>query len=258
MSSDVVVDDVMSGRGRKAPRDNLRDAVEFLEAVFSSLGVGPFDRLALAAALGHETENGTSNRKVGTLTHFGLLQREGSAYRISRLGTAIVAPTDDGERGVAIAKAALEPNVYSAVYQEFAGQPLPRLLPNVLQRRFGIGVSVAEAAADRFRETMEYASLLKNGVLLSEPDLDGSATNRHDKDDHEADLKKSSQERPDVSATHQVASKSTVNSDRSFHVPLSKGRVAVLQLPMELDDGDIRRISGWIELMKDVLIAEPK
>jgi hypothetical protein len=252
MSGDGVDPDVNS-RGRKVPRHNLREAIDFLKQIHVGCGRGPIDRENLAKALGHSSENGASNAKVGALTHFGLLERAGGAYRLSELAFGIISPTLEGEEHACLAKAALNPAVYSELYAEFCGNAIPRLLPNLMQRRFGMSASIADTASRIFTESLEYGGLLRNGVVLR----DTVAEARGPSESEEPQIPSTTETRanaPQKSLRMQDSSVRSTTEARQFHVPLSRGRSGVMQLPLEMTATDVERIRGWLNLMEDVLI----
>lgn len=247
------VENEIASRGKKVPRHTLREAVEFIRTIVEACGRGPFDRQSIAIALGHSSENGASNSKVGALTHFGLLERSGGAYRLSSIGFGIVFPTSEDESAACIAKAAIEPTVFAELYAEFAGKAIPRLLPNLMQRRFGLSSNASEAAVTVFHETLSFAGLLKNGIVLAEPESEitdsrSQVAGRHPLDDAEKHLAS-----PAVASTIDKVVSRRVEQTRIFPIPLSRSRVANIELPGNLTAGDLERIHGWLRLMEDVL-----
>jgi hypothetical protein len=141
-----------------------------LEKVRTGVGLGAAKRELIAQALGYKSLSGHAARRLGSLSHYGLLERAGKgAARISALGKAILMPTSDSEKTQAIGVAARTPNLYSALLAKHTGHALPTMLTNLLSREHGVSPTGAEDAANTFRETMEFAGLLRNGVLVAEP-----------------------------------------------------------------------------------------
>lgn len=244
-------------RGRRAPGQSLPVAVEMIEAVHEKLGGGPFARISIAEALGHSSENGASNRKIGSLTHYGLLEQNGGTYRLSDLGRSVCVPTSDSERSLAISKAALEPVVYSEIYKQYAGKPLPRMLENLLQREFGIARGSSSDCAKLFVESMQFAGFLKNGVLQSEPVSAEGESGDGAGNSFEAgrNSDRSPQSEP-VLGSARINSFDKVVESGGFHIPLSGNRVAMLRLPRGISAADIKRVCSWLELMEDVLTED--
>ena len=239
-------------RGIKYPADNLEAAIELLSRVKDSLGYGSASRETLAEALGYRGISGTSARKIGSLTHYDLVERVGNgAYRISELGRRILVPTSPAERQQAVAEAAKRPALFAALFQKYQDHALPTLLPNLLVREHGVGSSAADQAANTFRETAEYAGLLRNGVLRSQGVPDSLATATPLVDEITGADATTPQEQPGASVRDGAlrASGYTVALDGT-------GRVSVLSIPLPVTLRDMRRIRAWTEYMTHLLEEE--
>ena len=237
-------------RGIKYPADNLESAIELLGRVKDSLGYGGASRETLAEALGYRGISGTSARKIGSLTHYDLLERIGNgAYRISELGRRILMPTTSAERREAITEAAKRPALYGALFQMYQDHALPTLLPNLLVREHGVTSSAAEQAANTFRETVEYAGLLRAGILRSNPgaevDPENTATVGENVATSEAAAKGQLPDFPGRAGSSDY----TVALDGA-------GRVAVLSIPLPVTLRDMRRLRAWAEYMTLLLQEE--
>jgi hypothetical protein len=77
-------------------------------------------------------------------------------------------PTDATERASGIIEALRHPRLYEALFLKYAGQSLPTMLANVLNRSYGISESAAQRAEQIFRESAEFAKVLKNGIIQTE------------------------------------------------------------------------------------------
>ena len=239
-------------RGIKYPADNLESAIDLLSRVKNSIGYGGGSREILAEALGYSGISGTSARKIGSLTHYDLVERVGNgAYRISDLGRRILVPTSDSEKQEAIAEAAKRPALFSTLFQKYQDHSLPTLLPNILAREHGVSSAAAEQAANTFRETAEYAGLLRNGVLYAQ----GPSQNL-------PGLSPVVDEEPTPTAT--ASMRSIEQSERIRGMPISDytvpldgtGRVAILSIPVPATLRDMRRIHAWTDYMTRVLEEE--
>lgn len=240
-------------RGRRSPTYPLNEAIALLRQIRSSLGDGPFGRDGIADALGNQPKSGVLSTKIGTLTHFALLDRDGNVYRISPLGKRVLYPENDGDRTRAIADSAAAPSLYKELLAAFQGKALPTLFKNVLIQSYGVASGSANDVSECFRQSMEFAGLLRHGMLHETPLLPETDM-REDEDVEEQEA--------------QIAgrSESTRDSSRSilrsqdgapFSIPLSKGRTASLSLPRPLEESDHSRLISWLELMKDVLLEQP-
>jgi len=257
-------DDDRPERGVRYPSESLRAAVEVLPRLREAIGFAPAARETIAEALGYSGISGTSSRKIGLLSHFDLITRAGSgAYRISDLGKMILMPTNPGERAKAIAEAAKRPNVYAALWERYKESALPTLLANILTREHGVFAASAEPAARAFRETMEYAGLLRNGVLYAEP-RDESPPDLLTPDNSSPDLSGSRDSKTDGSAqaiprllSAPVRSGAPSDTTQGYTIPLdANGRVASIHIPLPLTGRDLRKIGAWVSFMSSVVAEE--
>lgn len=232
--------DGKSERGRRSPSVPLGDAVGYLQAVHKELGTGAASREVVAQALGYKSINGAVTTKIGALTHYDLLERDGATYRVSGVGKALLYPKGDAERRAALAAAAKAPGLYADVVRDRGGQPLPGMLANILIHDYGVHPEKAPEVVEVFRATMEYAGLLRQGVLHESPD--GGAA-------------EVAPEPPPAAPEPAPAPAPAAEKEAltSYRVPLPRRRSAVLRLPAPLEPGDVQRLKQWLDLMGETL-----
>lgn len=155
-------------RSSRNPLGNLEEAVKALETVNKALGKGPYSRDSVAQALGYSGVHGRSGRKVAALVQFGLLNREGNKYSQSDLASRILFPVSDQDKIEAIIIAVKSPTLYAKLIAKYENQSLPTLLANIMAREYGINSKNSEEAAKTFKESLEYAGIFKNGVILDQ------------------------------------------------------------------------------------------
>lgn len=237
-------------RGRTSPSHTLEDAIDGIVRVYRALGTTSHSREDAAQAMGYKAGSGAANSRVGSLTHFTLLDRQGASYAVTELARRIIEHTDDRDRELAIAEAATAPSLYCELVDRFDGQPLPPMLPNILARDYGVVPKNTQEVAARFEETLRFAGLLRDGKVWAKVEEDDQAvTSGHAKVSDTEQTK-----------TSEIAEKSSVSaaapsvpSNGGYRVPLTKKREAVLFLPRPVEISDLRRIKSWIDLMEDVL-----
>lgn len=249
------------GRGPNAPAETLASAIQLLQLVRDRLGFSSASRESVAEALGYRTLNGTSRRKIAALSHFDLLTRTGAAYRISELGKQILIPRDDAEYRHALSIAARKPAFYQRLFAKYEGQALPGMLPNVLVREFGILPQSSEEVARTFRESQEYAGLLRNGILHPEPEIPGGrGTDVLEVTSSAATPASQGSSTPDGAATTPTQLETSTGDGRSrqrYTIPLDKrGTLAAVELPVPVRDRDLRKLSAWISYMRSVIEDE--
>jgi hypothetical protein len=243
-------------RSKAYPQFSLDDMLEALKRIHSQLGAGPYSRAAIAEGLGHNVGSGSANAKAAALVHFGLLDREQNAYHLSAISRRIIHPTEEGEVAQAIAEAVKLPTLFAAMFERFGGKSLPQLLPNILARDYGIISKQSSQAAELFRRSAEYAGLLRHGVLHQDLAIDEVVA-----DESKSPTMAKEFQRPSTdvrTATHvrqDVPDQVRKNFDAmAYPIPLSGGRVCILELPRPVTERDLTKIRGWLELMADVLV----
>lgn len=152
-------------RSSSYPGMTISQALEAVSKLRNSYANHPFSRGEAAKALNHEATSGTAARKVAAMTQFGLLIREGNAYRVSELAEKILFYENEESKKESIAQAVKNPKIYSALIEKFNKQSLPLLLNNILISNYGINSKVATMVAKDFALSLEFAGLLKNGVV---------------------------------------------------------------------------------------------
>lgn len=243
-------------RSKAYPQFSLDDMVEALKRVHSQLGAGPYNRAAIAEGLGHNVGSGSANSKAAALVHFGLLDRDQNAYHLSSIARRIIHPTEEGELAAAIAESVKVPTLFAAMFERFGGKSLPQLLPNILTRDYGIISKQSGQAADLFRRSAEYAGLLRHGVLHQDLVIDAPVY-----DDSKPPTIADEPVRPGKGFHSPTHSRQDiplqVRKDlgaMAYPIPLSGGRVCILELPRPVTEKDLAKIRGWLELMADVLV----
>lgn len=154
-------------RSTSYPVMNVEDALNRLVKLRDSMGLaGEYKRETVANGIGYSTITGTSARAVAALVHYGLLTRNKDVYSISPLGHRYLVPNTDTDVPEAVRDAALNPRLFEAMFNEFKGQVLPKLIANILVSKYGVQDKVAPSIVKLFVSTVSYAGLIgSNGVL---------------------------------------------------------------------------------------------
>ncbi|MGB2580768.1 MAG: hypothetical protein WBC83_03675 [Minisyncoccia bacterium] len=155
-------------RSAAYPAIPLEQAVTFSIKLQAAFGKSPFSRESAVKEMGYKTVTGTSGMSVSSLVHFGLLGRDGNAYRNSELSLRIAHPINDDDFKSAIEIAAFKPKLYRALLVEFTGLSVPTALGSILIRNHKISSKVSDDVASVFRKTIEYAGLYPNGIVSSD------------------------------------------------------------------------------------------
>jgi hypothetical protein len=156
-----------TNRGAAYPAITLREATAKLRQAFEKVGKGPSSKEEYIAGLGYSGISGASSRAFASLIHYGLLIKAGAKYRLSDLALRILFPPNDAEpERTELAAAALSPKLFAQLHERYKGQPLPTLLANTLIIDYQIHSKSAQEAATNFRQSLEDAGLLREGVVV--------------------------------------------------------------------------------------------
>lgn len=155
----------ISGRSSGYPGFALDECVEGVQKVKQELGNGSSSRDLIAKAMGYSGLTGASGTKISACVHFGLLDRTGNAYALSELSRRVLTPLSDDERREAVVEAMRAPVLYNKLIEAYAGRALPGMLENILVRDYKIIDNSAKRAAEIFKKSLEYAGMLRNGIV---------------------------------------------------------------------------------------------
>jgi predicted nucleotide-binding protein len=135
-------------RGRPAgnfpsfPRDPLKRTLQVAESIEKNNAGRPYDRLTLAGSINYSPNSSGFRQIIISSGRYGLT--EGGVYAdkvgLSSLGSKIVAPTTDKQRGQGLREALLKPDLFRKVYEFYDKKQIPReeLFKNALRKEFGV------------------------------------------------------------------------------------------------------------------------
>jgi hypothetical protein len=167
-------------RSASYPSITLEDAINYSIKLQTAFSKSAFSRENAVKEMGYEKITGPIGMKVAALVHYGLLDREGSAYKNSALSLRFAHTIDDNDLQVAKQLAITAPKLYKTLLTEFSGRAVPTALSSILVRNHKIGQRVADNVANIFRKSIEYAGVYQNGIVLTEISTEGDETSSDD------------------------------------------------------------------------------
>lgn len=168
MSEDSQNSKKIVDRSPAYPSIDLKNAIDLSAKLFDIFSEYEFSREVATEKLGIG-KNSTSFRKIAALVQYGLLVRGGNSYKITPLAKDIALSTDEPTKQKHLSKAVQKPKIYSQLIIENKGKALPVGLDNRL-RQLEYSKEGAKSLAGLFRHSIEFAGLLKNGIVVSSPD----------------------------------------------------------------------------------------
>lgn len=251
---------VKKERSRAYPSNNLEDAIMCIKTAKAKLGNGPYGRVHLSESLGYKSFNGAAAQRIASIVHFKLFEaKKGGVYLLTDLGKKIINPIDDMEERNCIVEAAKQPTLYKEIMQKFNNQALPPKLEVHLARDFGILEKASKVASLRFKETMEFAKLLVNGVITDSPYGVPIETTNDDAGEQENEITKdedvtltSNPLSPPKSLRDLTKSTSKDGIYMEVMVPLARNRVATIFLPEPLCGDEFDKIKRWLDFHYEI------
>lgn len=155
-------------RSASYPSISIQEAIDYSIKLQTAYGKSAFSRENAVKEMGHEKVTGSSGMKVSALVHFGLLDREGNAYRNSELSIRFANPIDENDLQTAKKIAVHNPKLYKSLLSEYSGRAIPTALNSILVRNHKIGQKVAASVATVFRKSIEEAGIYQNGIIINE------------------------------------------------------------------------------------------
>jgi len=251
-------------RSRAYPGYGLAECTEWVRTVQGKLGTGPHDRGSICEALGSSPKSGAAHRKVGALTHFGLLARDAQGYVVTPLADKITTPLSETENLSAVREALYQPPLYKELIEQFVPEGrVPQMLENTLIRRYGIAPGAVRDAARIFRASGEYAGVLDSGGRII-----GSPSQDKAEDKPPADkafggllsdpsrwgaeqvagraLRSTRPEEDELSAG--TGQRDGTSPQQAFRLALARNRLVTLTAPGDLTDDEVELLQKQIEV----------
>lgn len=158
------------------PSISLGEAVNSLKKLQDNLGSGPYSRDSAAKGLGYSGVSGASASKIAAISYFGLLSKKNGIYTQTDLAKRVLFPADDATMSGNFLQAVKCPSLYGKLIERYRNQAMPQKLENILITDYKISPKAAKEAVDIFRESIEFAGILKNGVIVEGEIIDGDSS----------------------------------------------------------------------------------
>ncbi len=248
-------------RSRMYPSHDLQTSLESSYKIYKSIGMHPASADVIAKNLGYNGKNGTSSTLISSLAQYGLLKKSGKgSYAISEDALKALMPKDDEEKQQTITLLAKNPALYFEILEEFSGEALPPMFVNRLTREFGLTNKVSEEAANIFKNTMEFANLLRNDILYDTSEnesLNSGSASLEPANDLEDDLCCS--ENPDNNHVSKSEDNLCSNHENNIHYEITlkatlKDFTEVkISFPKSPNPSDIQQVIKYLNYFKETL-----
>jgi hypothetical protein len=161
-------------RSAAYPSITLEQAIEYSKILLDAYRRNSYSREDAVKAMGYKKITGDNAQRIAALGHYGLVERDGSAYKNSALAETILHFENEEDRAASIRAAAQKPKLFRALISTLNGQALPSRLASILIRSHEINPNVADKVADNFKKTLEYSGIAQNGIVSVTASIDAN------------------------------------------------------------------------------------
>ena len=157
-------DDIKKDRSPNYPKLPLKEAVDLAKTLYKKAGKAKIKAETAFGALGYSGPNGAALTTLGTLTAYGLIERDrGVGLSVSPLAIQLIHPTDPHQERFVKAQSALLPKVFLDLYNDgFRDADEDVLRNHLIQKGFtpdGAGVAAGVYVKNfSFAELEEFRS----------------------------------------------------------------------------------------------------
>lgn len=130
------------------PSMSLKEAIQRTHKIFQSDRQNPIDRNTAAILIGYKGPSGASDKAIGALGHYGLVERIAKGeMRVSKLAVDLMYPENDNEKRRALKEAFENPELFSRLRERFPDVPSEESLKGYLRREGFIENAVNQVAS---------------------------------------------------------------------------------------------------------------
>ena len=162
-------------RSPNYPGVGLRAAVGKIEALYKADGLAASPKASALKLMGYEKFHSEAARTLSALKSFGLIEETADRLKLTQRGIEIVArPNGDPIKEKAIKQAAVSPDIYQLVMEEYrsTGLPSDASLKSDLITVRKFNRSAVDGFVQDFRDTLEFSGLSDLKVLDSKQSQD--------------------------------------------------------------------------------------
>jgi hypothetical protein len=153
------------------PAISLGAAIERVKALYDEDKTAVIPTSAAAKHIGFATAHGQAMMCLSALRKFGLVEYPGNGrVMVTRRAVEILTFPEGHERKIkALQEAALSPAIYLELFEkyQYSGLPSNEAISAELIADRGFNPSAVDSFLSDFRDSLEYARLLKDGMLSS-------------------------------------------------------------------------------------------
>lgn len=238
---DNVTHDTDSSASRKKyPIRDLRYMVDFVGKIYTELGPSQHHSREDIAKL-HNLEVTSIKQTMSTAVQYGLLElKHGTGYKVTPLFVKIQKPLNESERIGSVIESLQQSEIMKKLLEDYRGHTVPAQggIANNIARTWDLKDTIANRVAEIFLKNVGDFNLTNlKGELTLQP--------AGDKPKDDAGSPGGNQVPPPKPLIQ--PSEDTIE----IPVPLKNGKRAYIRLPEGYNDGDLKRISKFVDALRD-------
>jgi hypothetical protein len=235
-------------RSPNYPAIGLSDAVASIKTLYAKEKRTPVPGLVAAKAIGYGSLSGPARVKLAALKKYGLLEGdESKGLRVSDLGMRILFPPSVEEEDSSRKEAALKPELFRSLYENFADGS-DDALRSYLITRLQFGATGARQVIAAFRDTISFANLQK---------ADYNASDMSEKIEARLQADRANSATPFDTSGFGRPFQTKANTTKIFTWPLSKGVTAEVRFTGgEVQTSHLELLAKYLELAKIAIEAD--
>lgn len=224
------------------PSYGLKDSYADAKKLYAKFSHASFSAPEIASALGMSSSSSSFTKRVFALTEYGLLDRVGDKFTVSKTFHTLD-QSDAAEPGFqrAAMSAIRRAAVFSEILADFKSKLPPEdVVAQRLEREHGFNAGRAKDVARILQTSLTFAGVIdaNNNILPvrdvdPQPDIDQAGVGGEQ----------------EAAATAQ--SVGPMAGLRRTEIPLSDGRIAVVQYPHDLSSGEATKIGKVLAALVD-------
>ncbi len=250
-------------RSPNYPAIGLPEAIRSIQQIWEAEKRTPVPIDVLGAAMGYKSVSGPVRTKVAAIRKYGLLEQNGSNFKLADLGMQILHSLPDSkERQDAITAAAMRPEAFRELYETHIDASDQALKSHLLMKK-----SFSEAGAKQFikafRDTLSIANPVDSEYIPqkeeSEPEDDTimeptSSTPVYDR------VKEAAKHTSITTrgVTIELGNQSPTVQNYSFALSMPRNVRAELKLFGQVTKSDVERLRKQIEFLQEQFEEEAK
>lgn len=218
------------------PSRNLERCMADVQKLYKEYSHGPFSRPELASTLGVSAASGPFAGRLSSLRQFGLIEGQGSDYKVSQ---TFIVMNSNGRDSAAFKAEALRtikaPSTFRELLEQYTSKlPSKDAIASRLETQKKFNAEAATRAATILEESLRYAGVLdgSNNIL---PVRNGGVGRAGD--DHDDERNETNDETPDLGGAGDSAAALRVE------VPVGDRKV-VVQYPRDLTADEAKKVGA--------------